>query len=194
MKVSKCLDYIVTHPDGHEEMIHGLEAFRLEHGLEQSSLTRVARGQAHHHGGFTIRYAVGPFPVMPGSAPNNPLTYVITHPGGQEETIIGLPAFCKEHGLTRGHMTLIAQGRRSQHKGYGCRYADPDMASRYPVRSRARTVKMVPCEVCGKSFEIKTSHAKYCPGCRVGLSVARTRAWRAAKIKKGRPPVVSGVS
>jgi hypothetical protein len=88
----------------------------------------------------------------------------------------------------------LPRGDEVNTRGYGCRYADPDMASRYPVRSRARTVKMVPCEVCGKSFEIKTSHAKYCPGCRVGLSVARTRAWRAAKIKKGRPPVVSGVS
>jgi hypothetical protein len=116
MALVRWRDYIVTHPDGHEETIRGLSGFCLEWGLTQSALTRVARGQAHHHKGFKIRYAVEPLPVMPGNAPRS-LANVITHPSGREEGVTGLAAFCREHGLTPGHMALVARGKRSDHKG-----------------------------------------------------------------------------
>jgi hypothetical protein len=164
--------YIVSHPDGHEETIQGLEAFRLEHGLDQGALTNVALGKAHHHKGFRIRYAVNPFPEKPEPPPNAPITYIITHPDGREETIRGLPTFCKRHGLAPSNMTLVAQGKRKQghHKGYRCRYRDRD--PHVPVE---RTVRMIPCEVCGKSFEAKANNAKYCPNCKKAAKSRRTR-------------------
>jgi hypothetical protein len=178
MAIVRCRDYIVTHPDGHKETIRGLPGFCLTWGLTRSGLTRVARGQAHHHKGFKIRYVVEPLPVMPGSAPVS-LAYVITHPGGQEEGVTGLAAFCREHGLTAGHMALVARGKRSDHKGYGCRYANPGIAGRHPVE---RTVRMVLCRVCGKRFETKSNNAKYCPDCRKGAEYRRHRE-RLAQLK-----------
>jgi hypothetical protein len=176
-------DYIVTHPDGHEEMIRGLREFCLRWRLSQFSLNHVARGRVHQHNGFKIRYAVDPFPAKPKTAPR---TYVITHPGGREEVVTGLTAFCKEHGLAAGHMTFVAQGKNSHHKGYGCKCADPDIASRYLVLSRrvrkvavGCTKRMVPCEVCRNNFEAKFKHAKYCPTCREGATHARHKKYYA---------------
>jgi hypothetical protein len=200
MPLAEGRDYIVTHPDGHEETIRGLSAFCLKFGLAQGALTRVARGQAHHHKGFRIRYALEPLAAMPGRARLS-LTYVITHPGGREEAVTGLPVFCTEHGLAAGHMTLVAQGKRSHHKGYGCRYGDRDIASRYPTRShRVRVrlhdpvkcaVKMVQCEVCGKNFETRFKHAKYCPDCREGAALARAKEYAKIRYTKNKDRILA---
>jgi hypothetical protein len=42
----------------------------------------------------------------------------ITHPDGCVEEIIGLLAFCREHGLSRDCMAHVAKGNQKQHKGY----------------------------------------------------------------------------
>jgi hypothetical protein len=197
ISASKGKSYIVTHPDGHEETIHGLQAFCTQWGLTQSCLALVARGRAHQHKGFVIRFAAGAWPPMPGR-PRLPLPWVITHPGGREEAVTGLPAFCKEHGLATGHMTLVAQGKISHHKGYGCRYGDPDIASRYPVRSRRMpkvpvecTVKKVRCEICGKDFETKFKQVKYCPDCREGAALASAKEYAKIRYTKNKERILA---
>lgn len=49
--------------------------------------------------------------------------WIITHPGGKEETIKNLNAFCKEHGLNQGNMANVASGRKKSCKGYKVRSA-----------------------------------------------------------------------
>lgn len=44
--------------------------------------------------------------------------YCITYPNGKQEIIIGMNAFCKEHGLDQGAMTHVASGKYNHHKGY----------------------------------------------------------------------------
>jgi hypothetical protein len=49
--------------------------------------------------------------------------FEIKFPDGKLEIISNLNQFCKEHGLSQGNMTIIAQGGRlSKHKGFTCRY------------------------------------------------------------------------
>jgi group I intron endonuclease len=44
----------------------------------------------------------------------------IVTPTGSTLKINNLAAFCRAHGLNSGHMTRVAQGKLSQHKGYRC--------------------------------------------------------------------------
>ena len=55
-------------------------------------------------------------------SPNSKI-YIVTSKDETKEIIMGLRQFCKEHNLASGTMTLVAQGKRKQHKGYKCRYA-----------------------------------------------------------------------
>ena len=48
--------------------------------------------------------------------------YVITDPEGNEYKISNLSEFCQNKGLNHSNMTLVAQGKRKQHKGWTCQY------------------------------------------------------------------------
>ena len=49
---------------------------------------------------------------------------IVIAPDGAEYTIVGIRKFCKEHGLHRGHLIEVAQGKISQHKGWKARFPD----------------------------------------------------------------------
>jgi hypothetical protein len=49
--------------------------------------------------------------------------YIATHESGEVVEIFNLRKFCRERGLSRSSMTEVAQGKRSQHKGWVVRYA-----------------------------------------------------------------------
>src|SRR5258706_717986 len=48
--------YIVTSPDGVEQVIHGISAFCREHGLNYSCMVYVAQGKYRQHRGWKARY------------------------------------------------------------------------------------------------------------------------------------------
>lgn len=50
--------------------------------------------------------------------------FIVTSPSGEEFRIKGLARFCRENGLDEPTMSNVAQGKRSQHKGWKCRYAE----------------------------------------------------------------------
>lgn len=50
--------------------------------------------------------------------------YIVTSPDGAEFPVHNLNAFCKEHDLSTGHLTQVAQGKRNHHKGWKIRYSD----------------------------------------------------------------------
>lgn len=52
-------------------------------------------------------------------------SFIAISPDGTEYRVIGLREFCLEHGLSNGHMVSVAQGKRSQHKGWKCKYDRP---------------------------------------------------------------------
>lgn len=47
---------IVTSPDGVVYVVHGIHQFAIDHGLDGSALTKVAKGKYRHHRGWTARY------------------------------------------------------------------------------------------------------------------------------------------
>lgn len=49
------------------------------------------------------------------------LEWIITTPEGIEVEIVNLTKYCAEHGLSQSKMSLVASGKRKQHKGYKCR-------------------------------------------------------------------------
>lgn len=48
--------------------------------------------------------------------------YIITFPDGRNEVIKGLSQFCKDNGLSQGHMSSCANGKRKSHKGFKCAF------------------------------------------------------------------------
>jgi hypothetical protein len=53
--------YIITHPDGHEETIHGLKPYcRLnpQYKLDDRTMFRVLKGELASHKGFKVRHAI----------------------------------------------------------------------------------------------------------------------------------------
>ena len=42
----------------------------------------------------------------------------IMHPNGNIEHVIDMKAFCLKHGLSRSNMSMVAQGKQGNHKGY----------------------------------------------------------------------------
>lgn len=49
--------------------------------------------------------------------------WIVITPDGDEILIRNLQKFCIEHGLNRGNMISVAQGKRLHNKGWKCRYA-----------------------------------------------------------------------
>jgi hypothetical protein len=47
-------------------------------------------------------------------------SWSVTNPKGETFTIKSMNHFCKCNQLNAGHMTLVSQGKRKQHKGWTC--------------------------------------------------------------------------
>jgi len=52
--------------------------------------------------------------------------WIIIDPNGEESRVVNLCQFCKDHDLSTGHMSNVAKGIRSHHKGWKCRRYLPE--------------------------------------------------------------------
>lgn len=52
------------------------------------------------------------------------LRWSVTSPEGTTMVIKNMAEFCREHSLSKSTMTKVAKGKRPQHKGWRCSYAD----------------------------------------------------------------------
>lgn len=50
-------------------------------------------------------------------------TWIVTSPSGDSRVVRNLKQFCQDHGLHRSSMTMVAQSKQKQHKGWKVRYA-----------------------------------------------------------------------
>jgi group I intron endonuclease len=63
-------------------------------------------------------------------------TYVVVAPNGQERLVTNLKAFCRENGLSQGHLSAVVRGERRHHKGWLARRVSEDPSDeRYSVNS-----------------------------------------------------------
>lgn len=58
---------------------------------------------------------------LKGALSSTSRKYTITHPNGLTEEIIGLAEFCRTHSLDRHCMSLVANGKQKQHRGFKVR-------------------------------------------------------------------------
>jgi group I intron endonuclease len=101
-------------PDGVEVRIVNLEEFCRTHGLNQSSMHKLAKGKSKLKSckGWRHKNSI------------RQREYVKTYdgfidPDGQEvDSITNLAAFCREHNLDNTHMVAVANGRICSHRGW----------------------------------------------------------------------------
>ncbi len=128
-------EWIVCDPDGQEVTIRSLSAYCENRNLSAPNMIKVANGKIGQHKGYKCRrpedliYRFVPNVYHSGREKAGKLlarAYIITHPDGREENIIGLNAFCKVHGLNRDTMRH-AMARKGTYKGFRARRVDiPD--------------------------------------------------------------------
>jgi group I intron endonuclease len=58
---------------------------------------------------------------MSGDKNPNKKLWLITFPDGHEETMLGIILLCEKYDLKSGSMSLVANGKRTAHKGFRCR-------------------------------------------------------------------------
>src|SRR5439155_6357165 len=101
-------------PCGNEVTITNLHAFCHQHGLDHSSMIRLARGNTKlkSYKGWTHRNC------------RRQREYVKTYEGFIDPDgkpagpITNLAAFCRERGLDNTHMVAVAHGRICSHRGW----------------------------------------------------------------------------
>lgn len=101
-------------PDGNEITITNLHDFCRQHGLNFTSMCRLASGKSKLKSckGWTHRNSVRQREyiktwngfIAPDGQPAGPIT--------------NLAAFCREHGLDNTHMVAVARGRICGHRGW----------------------------------------------------------------------------
>jgi hypothetical protein len=65
LKETKSKKYIVTFPDGHEEIIINMKEFCKNNNLTPQGMCIVVKGKGKHHKGFKCRYYIEPFIETP---------------------------------------------------------------------------------------------------------------------------------
>jgi hypothetical protein len=101
-------------PQGNEVTITNLERFCQEHGLNRSSMSRLAKGKSKLKSckGWTHKNSI------------RQRDYIKTYDGFIDPdghpvgAITNLAAFCRERGLDNTHMVAVAHGRICSHHGW----------------------------------------------------------------------------
>lgn len=155
---SKSHIWIVTRPDGTEITVVGLSTYCRLQGLCCPAMLKVAKGKTSQHKGYRCRRLEDAEPLfVPKGTHEGPRAagfkmakpYLMTHPDGRQEQIIGLNAFCAKHGLRRDKMrTAIKLG--CDHRGfYGKRLqkADPSVVPSTLSPSLDLTISLNPTTI-----------------------------------------------
>lgn len=119
--------WIVTHPDGHEEIVFSLTKFCRENDLSQGNMTEVAKGKRKQHLGYSCRAInttrdewVEMCGVPRKQGPGWKGYWEIKYPDGTTQKVFSLSKFCKQHGLSQAALSLTEKKRRNHHKGFSC--------------------------------------------------------------------------
>jgi len=89
------------------------KGFLGKHHTLESRLRMGARGQQHPNFGKNLAPS-----TRKKIQDANSRTFVFLSPTQEILTITNLKAFCKEHNLSRPHMSSVYHGRRNQHRGW----------------------------------------------------------------------------
>lgn len=85
------------------------------------------------------------YPQAKGPESPNANTYIVTEPNGVAHIVKGLRAWCrdwKKEALNHPGLIEVARGRRTNHKGYICRYANQKRSETILKGSTPKRVEM----------------------------------------------------
>ncbi|MDP1694149.1 MAG: GIY-YIG nuclease family protein, partial [Candidatus Woesearchaeota archaeon] len=128
----KAKEYIITFPDGHEEIHKNLVEFCKKYGLHRASVAKIATGMQKQHCGFMARYITDTkqryvdntwklkFNKKSTDAAKQFTTreYIVTFPDNHKEKIRNLKEFSEKRGFSYSSMQNVARGVCKSHKGY----------------------------------------------------------------------------
>lgn len=125
-------DYIITFPDGHEEIHKNLVEFSKKYDLHRASLAKTATGMHKIHRGFMARYVTDEeqryvdntwklkdnINSIVASKEARSKEYLVTFPDGHNEKIKNLKDFCKANGLDYRGPWQVLGGKQDNYKNY----------------------------------------------------------------------------
>ena len=116
--------YIVKYLNQDPFLIKNLNKFCRENGLDQGAMSAVERKEVRHHRGWQVKKENDARDFLDSSdfVLEHTGKYKVISPEGIEYIIDNLTKFCRENGLAQCKMTLVAQGKRKNHKGWQIRY------------------------------------------------------------------------
>lgn len=129
-------EYIITRPNGKEEIIKNLNKFCKTNDLNSGAMSQVTLGNVNQHRGYKCRYIGQTKENWEKSKKRHWKSgggwrgqWMVIHPNGKKEIIDSLTSFCESHNLSQGNMVEVANGKRSQHKNYKCEKFNSDQTN-----------------------------------------------------------------
>lgn len=119
--ISKSKEWLITFPDGHEEIIINLQKFCRIHHLESRNMGRNNK----QHKGFLCKPLFKKKKLKSISLEHknkirnsNSKEYLVQFPDGRKVKIKNLLGFCRNNNLNQSHMYQTDKGNYKQHKGF----------------------------------------------------------------------------
>jgi hypothetical protein len=119
--------YVVTFPDGKEELVENLNFFCRKYNLNTGNMCQSARGNVRTCKGYKCRYAEVTNESWESSQTrgfktgrNSFVSWRITRPDGIVIETTNLRQYCLVMNLHDATMCQVASGKRKHHKGFRC--------------------------------------------------------------------------
>lgn len=107
---------IITTPDGSEVEITNIIKYCRANDLDDSAMSRVAKGVSKQHKGYRMAYLT-PSRIKP----RHTTGYIVTTPEDIDVNVDNLKGYCRDKGLGYSSMQRIVEGRQHVHKGFKVR-------------------------------------------------------------------------
>lgn len=112
--------------------IRNLNSFCDTHGLDVSTLRKVALGKMRHHRGWRLlKEGEEPAPYT-GPLPSKKRTYHLTSPTGEAFTTNNLEVFARDRGLSPGGLHCVIRGEHTHHHGWTGHSEDVPLTPKKP--------------------------------------------------------------
>lgn len=114
IEYESAVKYVITYPDGKEEVINNLQGFCLKNNLNTANMRGILLGKRTHHKKFKARY------LHKENIVRQPKWLIVT-PDAKDVLVHELTEFCKLHKLQYNSLLQTSHNLKSiQHKGYRC--------------------------------------------------------------------------
>jgi hypothetical protein len=135
--------FIVTYPDGTEELIKNLKRFCKYRNIYAQNMRKVALGILSHTHGYKCRLPEDKEQRYVSNRKKSKeliekqcLRWLVTRPDGSSIEVSNLKEFSRNHGLTNTALYRVANGYNKHHKGYKCKKLVNSDPSRFAKKNK----------------------------------------------------------